>query len=235
MNYELNKDFYEKVFNSRYSSMFGSSLTIEQTQEIENIMDQIQNKQIPKEYPKYMFDMRYISSYPLRSAVIERMGFVLLSEKWLKPLAGWIGNRRCLEVMSGTGSLSYGLKQYGVNIKATDNFSWGKENPKAKFNNYWTDIENIDAIEAVNKYGKDTDIIIMSWAYMDDIAYRVLQAMREVNPNCVMIYIGEWEGGCTADDSFFESLIGIEDDKFDEAVSGLQRWDGIHDFAYLIK
>lgn len=234
MKCELNNNFYTKAFREDYPTIYGEKLTNEQKDIIKTIMTQIDNRQIPKEYPEYMLNSFTIDKFTLRDAVIERMGFVLLSVTWLKPLSEWIGNRRCLEVMSGTGSLSYGLKQYGINITATDNFSWNQFSSRT-FEDYWTNIENIDAIEAVKKYGKDTDIIVMSWAYMDDTAFRVLKTMREVNPSCVMICIGEWEGGCTADDNFFENLIEVEDKGFHRTVSGLQRWDGIHDYAYLIK
>lgn len=92
--------------------------------------------------------------------------------------------------MSGKGTLSYVLKQEGVNIKATDDFSWSKFTSM----NTWCDIEQIDAIEAIEKYGKDMDYIIMSWCYMDNTGYKCLKKMREINPNCKMLYIGECQG-----------------------------------------
>lgn len=75
----------------------------------------------------------------------------------------------------------------------------------------------------------------MSWAYMDDVGYKVLKAMQEVNPKCIMLYIGEWEGGCTANDDFFSSIQEIEDKEFDEAVKHFKQWRGIHDYPQLVR
>lgn len=74
----------------------------------------------------------------------------------------------------------------------------------------------------------------MSWCYMDDTGYKCLKKMREVNPNCKMLYIGEWQGGCTGNDEFFESLVEICDESFEKIAAKLPQWSGIHDRLYLI-
>ena len=190
---------------------------------IDKIIEQIKNKQIPEFYPNEMVSNLHMDRYTLRSDFIKTIGFTLISKDWIKPLSQWIGNRKCLEVMAGTGSLSFALQQQGVDIIATDNFSWEGNSNWNDNENYWTEIEHIDAIEAVKKYGKDIDIIIMSWPYMDDTAYRILKSMREVNSNCVMIYIGEGMGGCTADDEFFENIQEIDDEKFERTRSNFKQ------------
>ena len=202
---------------------------------IDKIIEQVKNKQIPEFYPNEMVNNLNMDRYTLRSDFIKTIGFTLISNDWIKPLSQWIGNRKCLEVMTGTGSLSFALQQQDINIIATDNFSWEGNSNWNDNENYWTEIEHIDAIEAVEKYGKDIDIIIMSWPYMDDTAHRILQSMREVNPNCIMIFIGEGMGGCTADDEFFESIQEIEDTEFEQAVSNFKQWWGIHDYPQLVK
>ena len=202
---------------------------------IDKIIEQVKNKQIPEFYPNEMVNNFNMDRISLRSDFIKTIGFTLISNDWIKPLSQWIGNRKCLEVMTGTGSLSFALQQQGIDIIATDNFSWEGSSNWNDNENYWTEIEHIDAIGAVKKYGKDIDIIIMSWPYMDDTAHRILQSMREVNPNCIMIFIGEGMGGCTADDEFFESIQEIEDTEFEQAVSNFKQWGGIHDYPQLVK
>lgn len=59
--------------------------------------------------------------------------------------------------------------------------------------------------------------------------------MREVNPDATMIYIGEWYGGATASDLFFETANCIDDDSFDIATKNYFSFFGIHDHPYLIK
>jgi hypothetical protein len=70
---------------------------------------------------------------------------------------------------------------------------------------------------------------------MDDSLYKSLLKMREVNKNCIMIYIGEGKGGCTASDEFFEAIKIIKDSSFDDAVKDYQRWIGLHDRIMLVK
>ena len=200
---------------------------------IDYIVSQINQKQIPNSYPEYMFNN--INKWSLRDKFIKQMGFSLVSFDWIIPLSKWIGSRKCLEVMSGTGSLSFALKQQGTDIMATDDFSWTGQNNWNQNKNYWTNIENIDAVKAVEKYGKEVNVIIMSWPYMDDIAYKVLLKMREVNPFCIMIFIGEGYGGCTASDEFFDNIVEIEDETFSEAIKEYKQWWGIHDYPQLIK
>ena len=202
---------------------------------IDKIIEQVKNKQIPEFYPNKMVNNFNMNRHTLRSDFIKTIGFILISNDWIKPLSQWIGNRKCLEVMTGTGSLSFALQQQGIDIIATDNFSWEGSSNWNDNENYWTEIEHIDAIEAVEKYGKDIDIIIMSWPYMDDTAYRILQSMRKVNSNCIMIFIGEGIGGCTADDEFFNAIQEIEDAEFEQTVSHFKQWWGIHDYPQLVK
>ena len=195
------------------------------TKSLSSVLTALSNKEIPDSY-----DRNLTSSIVFRDFIIERQGFTLISKEWIKPLAKWIGNKNCLEIMSGKGTLSYALKQEGVNIKATDDFSWSKFTSM----NTWCDIEQIDAVEAIEKYGKDMDYIIMSWCYMDDTGYKCLKKMREINPNCKMLYIGEWQGGCTGNDEFFESLVEICDESFEKIAAKLPQWSGIHDRLCLI-
>ena len=193
---------------------------------------------LPRAYTKGPLVQDFRIIYPnveygfWRNIYIKKYGFPLFAENWVKPLAQWIGDRPCLEIMAGTGFFSYALKQYGCNIKATDNYSWSN-----RFDNIskFIEVENLDCIDAIRKYGKDVKFIICSWPYMDDNAYKCLMAMREVNPKCRMIYIGEDMGGCTANDKFFEAVKVCEVKSFYEAVKNYRRWDGIYDFIALFE
>jgi methylase of polypeptide subunit release factors len=212
-------------------------LSPEENEIIDNILKQVQQKNIPDSYPEKMINN--LNRLVSRDKLIKEMGFVLVSNDWIKPLSDWIGKRNCLEIMSGTGALSYALQKQGINIIATDDYSWKvDESNNQDFywrEKLWTEVENLDAIEAVKKYGQETNIIIMSWPYMDNTAYKVLQTMREVNPFCMMIFIGEGPGGCTADNDFFDSIKEIEDKGFINAISNYKQWLGIYDYPKLVK
>lgn len=197
---------------------------------------------IPKRYPNgpmYRFvgepqslSKEIFKGSDWRSYFIKVQGFPLLSEDWVKPLAKWIGDRPCLEIMCGNGYLSYALSKYGCNIKATDNYSWNKE--FEKMGSIYP-VENLDCIAAIEKYGKNVKFIICSWPYMDSNAYRSLMKMREINPKCRMIYIGEEFGGCTANNDFFNNIEECYVKGFEDAVGNYRRWQSIHDSIVLVK
>ena len=189
------------------------------------------------ELPNIIYNEKILKSFGLRDIIISLQGFALLDKEFIESLSEYLRGKKCLEIMSGCGALSKLLQDKGIDIIPTDNFSWdGKVESNWNTNkNYWTDIENIDCVKAIEKYGKDMDYIIMSWAYMDDNAYKCLLKMREVNPNCKMIYIGEDYGGCTANDDFFDALEEVNDVNFNKVVDSFKNWDGIYDYPRLLK
>ena len=190
------------------------------------------HKRIPERFPDPEGDM--YEFYNRDKFFLKSLGFVKISKSWIRPLAAYLGTSKVLEIMAGNGALTKALRDERVKIIATDDQSWGE---KAWFDeNAWTPVENLDALDAIRKYGKETDYIICSWPpYENPIAYQALLLMREVNSNCKMIYIGEGMGGCTADDKFHESAIYVDDPEFEKAVKNFQRWKGLHDNPYLIK
>lgn len=240
--YNLNDKFHDIKILEEHSAKFNKMFNIKDIYEDISFTDKettcrliisgLKNNIIPIKYPEFMINS--MSFVCLRHVLIQEQGFALLSKEWIEPFAKWIGNKRCLEIMAGCGAMSYALKEYGVNVKATDDFSWngiGHWND----NDMWIDVENIDCVKAIEKYGKDIDIIIISWPYINKTAYESLLKMREVNPNARMIYIGEGWGGCTANDDFFENIEEIEDELIDYINSKYQTWDGMHDYISLVK
>ena len=85
--------------------------------------------EIPDCMPKQAVDIDEILFYrdslsdrtPGRQDYIQQGMFAFVSWKWVEPLAKWIGNRRCLEIMAGRGWWSHGLRQKGVDVIATKN------------------------------------------------------------------------------------------------------------------
>jgi hypothetical protein len=202
-------------------------------EEVNKIIEMIKNKIIPDSYPESLlsrFDPG-MDNYGLRDIMIELMGYALIAKDWIAPLSLWIGDRNCLEVMSGSGALAYALRKQNIKIIPTDNFS-GDDNFHYFWKEdkmMWVEVEKIDAISAVKKYGRETDIVILSWPFMNNTATEVLETMRSINPDCIMIYIGEGREGCTANSKFFKLAEPIEDEGFENAVKKFKQWNGIHD------
>lgn len=205
---------------------------INSRRDIASVLSLIEKKRIPKNFPLPLREALY--GFEIRDKIIESMGYSFICDSWIVPLTHWISGRKCLEIMAGSGALSYALKRQGVDIIPTDNHSW--ERWFNKPNALWVDVIKKDCLDAIEEYGRDVDIIIMSWAYMDDMAYKSLLKMREVNDKCIMVYIGEDQGGCTANDDFFENARIINNDPlFTIASQCYKSWYGMHDELKLIK
>jgi hypothetical protein len=173
-------------------------------------------------------------SFMARDEYIAAYGFVYLSWNWLNPLIKYLQNKKCLEVMAGRGHLSYVLKEKGIDVITTDNMSWhnGELYKNTWGRESWTDIEHMDAISAVKKYGKNIDVVIMSWPpYEDNTAYKLIKEMYDINPNAIIMYIGESGGGCNADDDFFMAFQKIQSMELEEISEQYfdAQWRGIHD------
>jgi len=193
--------------------------------ELTNALNLYKKKKIPEIIN--LSDDYGIWDLELRRQIIPVAGFPLLTQAWIRPLSKWIGKRKVLEIMAGCGSITFALENHGVDIIATDNFSW-----KSHKWNTWTNIENIDCIEAIKKY-TDREIILCSWAYMDDILYNSLLELRKTNR--LLIYIGEDKWGCCANDDFFNNVEIIEDKQFEEINKKFKSYDCIHDYIALCK
>ena len=194
----------------------------------EQLLEMVQKREVPEACTEAL-----LKNWQLRNKVVAWMGFVLVTKNWVRSLASWIDDRKCLEIMAGCGCLSYALQQEGVAVIPTDDFSW--EDRWASANHLWTDVYKIDAIKAIKLYGRNVDFIIMAFPYMDELAAKCLKTMRKVAPDCQMIYIGEEDGGCTADDDFFEVANFIEDIEFNEAVREFKSWRFMYDRPYLVR
>lgn len=111
----------------------------------------------------------------------------------IEGLAKLIGNEPALEVMAGTGYLSYWLRRYGVNVEVTS-----IRLPLKMFTGMVAECAILSAETRQYKW------LIISWPpYNEPDAFDVL---REMQPGTKLIYIGEGMGGCTANDIFHEEL-----------------------------
>jgi hypothetical protein len=144
---------------------------------------------------------------------------------WVEPLAEWLRGKRVLEIMAGAGWLARALREKGIDVVATDDHSW----PRKHEWTLQTEVEELDALKAIQKYADQTDILVMSWPYMDPTAFLSLQAWAKLKPGALAIYIGEGDGGCTADEEFFQHFEEVEDPAFDEIARKYVTWWGLHD------
>lgn len=159
--------------------------------------------------------VRNFENYLTRSEYIRR-SHCLLTHEFLSEITSYLYGKRIIEVAAGGGWLSEWIERYGVNIIiTTDNLSWEKHL------DVLPRVVKKDAAQTVLEH--PSDIVVLSWPYMNDMAYSVWNAMRSGQE---LLFIGEGMGGCTANDNFFESLPSPT--YFFEC---LLSWEGIHDYA----
>ena len=167
---------------------------------------------------QYEFKDRYTrKSFPILSDVLLTSFVYMIKELQLK---------RVVELNAGIGWLSYWLTKYNVPVfRAIDNKTWkGHED-------HLPIITEADSIQYVKKHS-GTDLYILSWPYMDDVALHIWQAMKKGQ---YLLYIGEGDGGCTANDKFHEVTGLYEvDDIWEMNRNAVSFW-GIHDKPTLFK
>lgn len=202
--------------------------------------------EIPEKMPKIiqprrsMFDLPnfsvgdFLKEYKMREAYIEIGMFGFISWNWISPFSKWVGTRKCLEVMSGRGWFSKALRDKEINVTCTDDFSWA-EDKYLSWQDSVTEVEKLDAVDAVEKYGTKIEILLMSWADTSNTAYKVIKRLHEVNPKALVVFIGEGMGGCTANNNFFNHFDEIDDETFIQASSKYEQWYGIKDRLFLGK
>ena len=172
----------------------------------------------------------------LRDALIEYFsmyGFV--SSDFVRDLSAYTDGQPVLELMAGHGYISVGLKAIAPEQKiiATDNEDW-RTQPDPTSAKPVTDVENMDAIAALDMYGENVSTVIMSWAPdTTDEDWQVLQYIRDnqYRFDFDFIVIGEKDGATDSDVFWHEAEL--------EEVPALnahhQSFDLIDERVYLVK
>lgn len=172
----------------------------------------------------------------LRDALIEYFsmyGFV--SSDFVRDLSAYTDGQPVLELMAGHGYISAGLKAIAPEQKiiATDNEDW-RTQPDPTSAKPVTDVENMDAIAALDMYGENVSTVIMSWAPDTTAAdWQVLQYIRDnqYRFDFDFIVIGEKDGATDSDVFWHEA--GLEEVPALNAHH--QSFDLIDERVYLVK
>ena len=172
----------------------------------------------------------------LRDALIEYFSmYSFVSSDFVRDLSAYTDGQPVLELMAGHGYISAGLKAIAPEQKiiATDNEDW-RTQPDPTSAKPVTDVENMDAIAALDMYGENVSTVIMSWAPdTTDADWQVLQYIRDnqYRFDFDFIVIGEKDGATDSDVFWHEAEL--------EEVPALnahhQSFDLIDERVYLVK
>lgn len=157
-----------------------------------------------------------------------RYSYIPLTDELMRSIRGMtqdLKTVRLVELAAGAGWLTHWLNKYGVYADAVDNHSWA-----FKFCEKLPLVARTDAVQYVKRHA-ETDLYILSWPpYKKPLAANIWKAMKSGQ---YLLYIGEGEGGCTADDKFFELTREHQvEDKWNLQNDYFQFW-GMHDWPTL--
>lgn len=151
---------------------------------------------------------------------------------YIKALSEYLAGAPVLEIMAGNGYISAGLANLnpGQQIWTTDSKGWTKENQTGR--HPVTDVEKLDALAAINKYGKQARYVIMSWSPDKlTIDMDVLQLIRQQFPDLQLLVIGE-KDGATNSSAFWQNA-KLSQKGLEKVNQELQSFDLIDEQAYL--
>ena len=183
--------------------------------------------------------VNHISKVTIFRCIYTRLyGFVALTDRFVDELAKFLKGKSVLSVMSGSCTLEKHLISRGINVVCSDTNEWAEL--EDKYYQRWKcrcpNMLKLDAAEAIRCCGKKVDFVLMSWPpYATPAAKKTLEAMREVNPDLIMIYVGEDAGGNCANDEFFDIARDIEDKTFAPVQNAFRSFVGMHDYIRLME
>jgi hypothetical protein len=186
--------------------------------ELDDFVDNVKNGIVPEHSPIQGMDLD-MYAWKARKECTDRGMWAIVDKTWTRGLARWIGNRKCLEVMAGAGWLANALNYHGVDIIATDNFSWNEKAHKKMKLVY--SVEELGGIESVQKYS-DRDILIISWPPYE--SNEIISICDEWGYEKPIVHIGEGMCGCNAPDAFWNRF------NANDWSTEIPQWDGIHDY-----
>lgn len=166
----------------------------------------------------------------IRKVFIDDYGiFGLPSKQFMLNFVKLVGDKQVYDMGCGVGYFSYLFNKTHKYKKAIamDTFETKYSN-KIPLNNrkLWEQIIIVNAVECAREI-KDS-IIVISWPdYESSFA---IDLCRNLDKSNEVYYFGESQGGCTADDNFFEKFNLEEHD-----LSALWfSWEGIHDRMFKV-
>jgi len=191
--------------------------------EYETLVQYLQNKlNYSQEQAKQYLDTMPESQR--RDYFIHNYGWSVPTQEAITELKKFIGNDTVLSIGSGYGLWAKLLQNIGINAIATTRLSDQDKGHMPKENHFFTEVENLDNIDSLNKY-PEAGVLMMSWPpYNDTMAYDTLFHFRGNK----IIYIGEGLGGCTGCDRF-HNLLYNEWKEVEDMYIDIPQWQGIHD------
>jgi len=162
------------------------------------------------------------NTYHLRWKLIPKYSFAVPNQEALDEIKNL--GVKIIEIGAGSGYWAHMLSQNGVDIICFDTYQ--TKYSHGEWEKKWFNIEN-GGPEKIREYPDRA--LFLCWP--DYCSPMASDCLKEYKGEYV-IYIGESDGGCTADGEFFK----IIEREFEEVkVIPIPQWYGIHDYIYIYK
>lgn len=151
-----------------------------------------------------------------------------LIETWVDLFPGY----RYLELAAGNGLISYGLRQAGQSVIATDSLTWVDENGTGKAP--WTAVNQASATAALWQYGDQVDAVILAWSPdKDPVDQHILQLIRSQFPHLTLFCIGD-RFGITNSETFWRTAHRVTDRRVLKLNQAFRQFDAVGDRIYIM-
>lgn len=182
--------------------------------EAKNFLTDIVTGEVPEFFP-YNLDYNVVendfsSGESIFSSQIHQIGmqsgyFSKITKEVAKELSVYIYDNVLLDPFAGRGYFVKAMREQGVKTIGSDNKSI-----RLPGNDQ---IEELDALESLKKYGKDVDFVAMNWVSGgSEIDYKLYKLIKQQYPHITILHIGEGQGGCTGSEKFWDEIYddGVE-------------------------
>lgn len=168
--------------------------------------------------------------FNVRRKTVKKYAWTIPCKEYIESIkAHIIPNQPVYDVMAGTGFVGKVLKKHGINVISSDAEILTKKNKYGHTNLHDPDMEEMDALTRVNSFSTPINVL-MSWVpYSEDTDLKVAEILQ---PNSILIYVGESYGGATGSEEFWtyaSKNFQVLDDMY------IPQWPAIHDFLWIGK
>lgn len=145
----------------------------------------------------FKFFWSFVINKKVLMPLVNKKGiYCFYSKALIKELSSLIGNKKCLEIAAGDGTLTKFLNEENINCNATDDYSWGH------YITYPTFVEKADVKTALHKYSPE--VVLCSWPVPKNSYEKHVFKANSVN---LYIVIGTTNPAYTGD---FDSYYSVE-------------------------
>lgn len=172
------------------------------------------------EAAKYLrYDWRSHTDH--RDALVAKYAWAIPNDNAIQVLAGM---GPIIEMGAGNGYWARLITDAGGAVAAYDKDPGGHHSKNDTKSLWYPVLEG--GPEQITVRHRDHVLLLVWPPYMGELAFDALTRFLEIGGK-TLVFVGESQGGCTADDDFFNLL----EARFDEVGdTDIPQWDGLHDY-----